>query len=71
MEAGVAELEAYVPGPGNADAEERRREMFLNYAGELREMQRDPRAMVGEEFALHKKEGYGHGVWPWEDDYDG
>ena len=72
MEAGVAELEAYVPRPGDADAEERRREMFLNYAGELREMQRDPRAMVGHQFVLHRdgEGGLGPGTWPWEDDYD-
>ncbi len=71
FEAGIAELEAFVPGCDEADAEERRRESILNYAGELREMQRDPCAMVGHEFALHRGEGHGRGTWPWEDDYDG
>ena len=70
FEAGLAEMEASIPASTDADAEERRREMFLNYAGELRRMQRDPRAMVGHEFSLHRKADYGRGTWPWEDDND-
>ncbi len=66
-EAGVAEMEASVPRSGDADAEERRRELLLNYAGEVRELRRNPRAWVGREFILQTPDEHGCGLEPWGD----